>query len=72
MYVLTRPAEPTLVLDEVDEHIVTQSFRCGEKSTALVDLGEPLNELPQTTIGIEHEGVNDDSVAGALHDFSQG
>lgn len=72
MYVLTRPAEPTLVLDEVDEHIVTQSFRGGEKSTTLVDLGEPLNELPQTTIGIKHEGVNDDSVAGALHDFSQG
>ena len=72
MKVLSRPAEPTLVLNEVDEHIVTQSFRGGEKSTTLVDLGESLNELPQTAIGIEHEGVDDDSFAGALHDFSQG
>lgn len=72
MYVLSRAAEPTLVLNEVDEHIVAQSFRGGEKGTAFIDLCEPLNELPQTTIGIEHEGVNDDSVAGALHHFSQG
>lgn len=72
MYVLSRPAEPTLVLNEVDKHIVAQSFRGGEKSTPLVDLGKPLDELAQTTIGIEHEGVDDDSVTGALHDFSQG
>jgi len=46
MYVLARSAEPTLVLDEVDEHIVTQSFRGREKGPTLIDLGEPLDELP--------------------------
>jgi len=46
MYVLARSAEPTLVLDEVDEHIVTQSFRGREKGATLIDLGEPLDELP--------------------------
>ena len=45
MYLLSRAAEPTLVLNEVDEHIVAQSFRGGEKGTALIDFCEPFDEL---------------------------
>ena len=42
MYVLSGTAETTFVFDEVDEHIVAQSFRGGEECAALIDLGEAL------------------------------
>jgi hypothetical protein len=46
MFVLSGTAEATLVFDEIDEHIVAQSFRGGEECATLIDLGEALNELP--------------------------
>ena len=69
-----------LVLDEVDQQIFPESVRRGEERTPAVDLAQSFNEVPQTLVSVEHEGVDRDASFGApqslghcfLNAFSRG
>ena len=61
----------SLVIQEIDEHIVTQIVWSSEKSLAFVDLCELFNKSAKPIIGIEHEGIDANLFLRATFHFSQ-
>src|SRR6476646_1582940 len=55
----------TLLLDEVDQHVVAEGLGRREERPALVQLRELLDETLEAAVGIEHERVDPDPVLGA-------
>src|SRR5262245_32942956 len=60
-----------LLLDVVDQDVLAQSVRLGIEGPAAVQLGHLLDELLQSLAGVEHEGRDDDAVAGAAQHLAQ-
>src|SRR5438046_2953377 len=44
-----------LLLDEIDQHIVTEGLGGGEERPTAVHLGQLLDEVLQIAVGVEHE-----------------
>src|SRR5579884_1369785 len=66
------PGPPLLARDVVDQDVLAQAFRRDEEGPALVDPGHLVHELGQVGTPLQHEGVDDDPVAGAVPDLAQG
>ena len=64
-------AQGATLLDEVHQDVVTERLRRREEGPTPVHLGQALHERLEVAVGVEHEGVDADAVAGAAGDFSQ-
>ena len=59
------------VVEEVDQHVVTEGVGVGEEGATTVDVHHALDERPQVVGLVEHERVDADAVARAAHDLLQ-
>src|SRR4051812_801183 len=64
-------SELLLVLDEIDEHVVTKGLGCREERATAVDRRQLLDERLEVAVGVEHERVDADVVLGAANDLAQ-
>ena len=60
------PEQPTLVLNKVDQHVVTQRLGGSDERPAAIEFGEFFDEMSKIRGGIEHKCVDADVVASAL------
>src|SRR5437764_3631495 len=58
------------VLDVVDDEVVAEAVRVGEKDPAAVEPGQTLDEGRDDGLGVEHKRVDRDSVVRAARDLA--